>query len=431
MVMGSRSEGNQKERTCLLLIDSHSGLERAYPAPGRDQKFVRQSLQHLHCSKHPSTKTLFRTDCAKELVGAAKDLGFIPDPSLPQRRVHNARCENRINTVKRGARAALLQSGLPHEMWPECVQCITDARSFTIPSVCDESMSRFEAATGEVFKGQIIPFGALIYYRPYNANKTQKPLEAWSKPGIMLGYEVRPGLKWSKGYRILDYERLQKRSNNAFAVITVPELKLPVDDEGKSKFIFPIAAAREKAASTFQPLEFNALELDKIENEVAALEDEEDVPLLTIDDEFLSTQKKPRAVKVTLDRIIRLGPSPDCNGCSSLGQSRHTTACHDRFAQLLKDEVRCDICEALFSSRNALFKHLREDHPSHPKEEKKTSKQTSTAPGLMSVPLSTHCVSCLERSYACICFPCSSPHNHNIPACPANVTCCPVIPASC
>ena len=183
-----------------------------------------------------NTKTLFRSDCARELTGAAKDLGFVPDPSLPQRRVHNARCENRINTVKRGARASLLQSGLPHTMWPECVQHVTDARSFVLPSLCDESQTRYRAATGEDFTGQLVPFGALVYYRPYQANKSQQPLEAWSKPGIMLGYQIRPGLKWGRGYKILDYARLQGRKADSFEVITVPELKLPVDEHNNPQY---------------------------------------------------------------------------------------------------------------------------------------------------------------------------------------------------
>ena len=119
MIMGQRSEGSKGERACLLLIDAHTGLERAYPAPGKDSKHIRQALQHFHCSKHPNTKTMFRSDCAKELIAAASELKFVHEPSLPQRRIHNARCENRINIVKRGARAALLQSGLPHELWLE------------------------------------------------------------------------------------------------------------------------------------------------------------------------------------------------------------------------------------------------------------------------------------------------------------------------
>jgi hypothetical protein len=42
-----------------------------------------------------------------------------------------------------------------------------------------------------------------------------------------------------------------------FSVVTVPEIKLPVDEDGTPKYQFPIAAAREKATSDFQPLEFN------------------------------------------------------------------------------------------------------------------------------------------------------------------------------
>ena len=204
MIMGQRSEGNQNQRSCLLLIDSHTGFERAYPMPTRDQKFTRDALQHFRCSRHPGTKALFRSACARELTGSARDLGFIADPLLPQRKVHNARCENRINIVKRGARALLLRSGLPHAMWPECVQRITDSRSFVLPSITDESVSRYEAVTGEPYKGKIIPFGALVYHRPYDANKSQKAIESWSKPGLVAGYSLRPGLRWSTAYRVID-----------------------------------------------------------------------------------------------------------------------------------------------------------------------------------------------------------------------------------
>ena len=228
MVMGLRSEGQGGERNCLLLIDAHTGIEQAYPVNTKHHNHVRESLQQFHANRHPSTQTFFRSDCARELIAAARELGFTPDPSLPQRKVHNARCENRINTVKRGARAALLQSGLPHRIWPECVQYITDARTFTLPSLDDPNKTRFHSLTGESFSGKLIPFGALVYYRPYGANKSQLPLESWSKPGILLGYSMRPGFKWSGAYRVLDYDKLQKRESSALCVITVPEIKLPV-----------------------------------------------------------------------------------------------------------------------------------------------------------------------------------------------------------
>ncbi len=110
----------------------------------------------------------------------------------------------------------------------------------------------------------------------------------------MLGYQMRPGLRWSKGYRILDYEKLQQRKPTAFSVITVPEIKLPTLENGNNQFIFPISAAREKATSEFQPIAFDALEFDKIEGRIEALDDQEDIPLLEIDEKFLEPNKKAR-----------------------------------------------------------------------------------------------------------------------------------------
>ena len=154
----------------------------------------------------------------------------------------------------------------------------------------------------------------------------------------MLGYQMCPGLRWSKGHRILDYDSLQQRKSTAFSVIAIPEIKLPTSEDGKTKFIFPISAAREKATTEFQPIAFDALEFDKIEERIEALADQEDIPLLEIDSKFLEPTKKDRAVSVTLDRIIRYGPSPDCGACEKL-EGRHTNACHDRFATLMKDET--------------------------------------------------------------------------------------------
>ncbi len=97
---------------------------------------------------------------------------------------------------------------------------------------------------------------------------------------------MRPGLKWSRGYKVLDYVKLQERKPGAFSVITVPEISVPKDPQGEDNFLFPIATAREKATSDFKPLEFNQLELTKLEDQIMALEDEEDIPLLDLDKEF-------------------------------------------------------------------------------------------------------------------------------------------------
>ena len=68
-----------------------------------------------------------------------------------------------------------------------------------------------------------------------------------------------------------------------------------------------------------------------------ALDDEEDIPLLDLADDFLKEKKKARATKVTVERIIRLGPTANCGGCN-LGQARHNDECHERFAKLIQEE---------------------------------------------------------------------------------------------
>ena len=405
MVMGPRSEGKDGERNCLLLIDAHTGVERAYPVQTKHHNHVRESLQHFHADKHNSTKTFFKSDGAKELILAARELGFTPDPSLPQRKVHNARCENRINTVKRGTRAALLQSGLPHKLWPECVQYITDARSFTLPALSEPSKTRHHALTGESFKGKLIPFGALVYYRPYGANKSQLPMEAWSKPGIMLGYNMRPGLKWSGGYRVLDYSRLQKRDSNALNVLVVPEIKLPVDDQKDPKYIFPMATARDLAVENFKDAEFEKLEFPSYEDAIMSLEDEEDAVLHELIEapSDAVTVWKPRATAVTLERRVRFGRTPNCPGCH-LGKRLHTDECHLRFENLLAEEQKQqrEAKEAKAAKRTAKASTSAKAEEV-PMSSSSSSSSNPRVAGLIAAADTLFCSSCLDRTQNCAC----------------------------
>ena len=138
---------------------------------------------------------------------------------------------------------------------------------------------------------------------------------------MFLGYAVRPGLQWNRGYRILDYERLQQRLPEAYNVITVPEIRLPVDDEGKIKHVFPVCKAREDALTRFQPLELDTLDLPVVDSADQHLEDHDEnpeqveAPEPLREDLIAVPQLKKRATKVTLERRIKFGRTPNCGGC--------------------------------------------------------------------------------------------------------------------
>jgi hypothetical protein len=221
---------------------------------------------------------------------------------------------------------------------------------------------------------------------------------------------------------VIDYEKLQARKPGCFNVITVPEVKLPVKDDGKIQYLFPVFTARERAAAEFKPLDLDNLDFPSLEEQVMALEDEDDVAILELADDFLTPSVKTRAIKVTVERILRLGKTLGCGGCAG-ERVRHTDPCHERFAKLIKEEEEhkksieeikdkladtsaasfsCDVCQSMFPSRNALFKHLKEEHPNP--SSSSSSKPTTKASGMINTANNNmFCDECFERSSACIC----------------------------
>ena len=146
---------------------------------------VRKCL--LHFAGRTACRLIIRgmSDRADELTGACEELGWIPEPSAPNRRVRNLAAERSIRTTTDGARCALLQSGLPLKFWHEAERHFSMASTITMPARSDSSKSRFEAITGRSYGGFQIPFGALCYYI---AAKTSIPSHvSMRQPGIFSG----------------------------------------------------------------------------------------------------------------------------------------------------------------------------------------------------------------------------------------------------
>ena len=220
-------------------------------------------MRHFAGTRAEQPQVVFKSDAGPDLLKAANSVGWIINPACPRRRVHNAKCENKINQVKRSARACLLESGLPLNSWPDCVQCVSDARTFTIESDCTPGKTRYEVLNDAPFHGQLIPFGALVFYRFYDAKKEGHPFGAWTKPGLFAGYELKYGVEFTGAYKVYDLETLRNKRDKGLQIITIKEVALPITPNGKPRIVFPFGEARGLAIEEGKDSTFKAVKVDK------------------------------------------------------------------------------------------------------------------------------------------------------------------------
>ena len=76
-----------------------------------------QDLKHFTGPAVQRTRPdiIVKSDAAPEIVGAVRELGWHPEPSLANKWPHNAVHERWVGTVKSVTRAAMLQSGCPQD----------------------------------------------------------------------------------------------------------------------------------------------------------------------------------------------------------------------------------------------------------------------------------------------------------------------------
>ena len=147
-------------------------------------------------------------------------------------------------------------------------------------------------------------------------------------PGLFLGWRVDPGMRYRGILRVMDYTDFREKRN--VSAIDVPEPELFIE-EGTP--VFPVANATHKSlvdGSTLESAARRALP-DYPLREVPFPPEGDTAPPPTPRD------GRPRAVYITVERIIKFGETPGCKACLGKG-SKHTDACRKRFAELLKKE---------------------------------------------------------------------------------------------
>ena len=115
MAYTNESWGLDGEEFAAVLYDRGTkyigGYPKATKSAGDQQDALYEFLGQVKCRR-------FYSDCAPDLIRAAKDLGLLHDTATPYRHNTNAVAERAVRKVIEGTKAALEQAGLPPHWWP-------------------------------------------------------------------------------------------------------------------------------------------------------------------------------------------------------------------------------------------------------------------------------------------------------------------------
>ena len=125
----------------------------------------------------------------------------VSDPGIPQ---SNGLAESMVRVEVEGTKCILSHSGHPPIFWPPAVEHFAFSRNIRITN----DVSAYDSRHGEGhFQGEQIPFGASLFFVPLPHVKKKKGNAKFSdncRPGVMMGYVLHPGGKWTGRYLVAD-----------------------------------------------------------------------------------------------------------------------------------------------------------------------------------------------------------------------------------
>ena len=120
----------------------------------------------------------FHSDGASELVKAATDLGWCHGTSTPGRSETNGVAEAAVKKVTYGTTTILEHAGFDSKWWPRA------AKHFCFASCLNkiDGVSPYNLRHGSEFDGKLVPFGALVDFKP--SQTIQKSGPCFSPKGV-------------------------------------------------------------------------------------------------------------------------------------------------------------------------------------------------------------------------------------------------------
>ena len=164
----------------------------------------------------------------------------------------------------------------------------------------EDDVSAWCKLHGTEFKGDKIPFGALVYFKPSGAraNEQAHKFDPKGIPGVFAGYEIAPGVNWRRQYMAWALSDMTRQNYSFNAKTIIDKLRHPHLTEKIEVHLpltFPCKDIYEKVNTTLEELAVK----DRLEGSPDFLEDHQDDDDDENDDDGDDGDDKPKKGKIT------------------------------------------------------------------------------------------------------------------------------------
>ena len=241
------------DKNIFVIRDRYTGMLQSYPSARKDTDAVIRAVKQFMGRR--KIREAYSDD-APQFDKAMKALKIPMDTSLAGKTKHNSLAERTNQFVLVATTTCLLEAGIPPCFWMYAIRCVSHLLNIE-PN--DDEVSSWCKLHGEEFKGKMIPFGALVYFKPSDARarEQQHKFDPMGIPGVFAGYSLGPGLHWSRKYRVWALCDWTKQNLAYDAEKPIAKLRTPHYTEKvelKEPLEFPCKAEYERINVTIEGL---------------------------------------------------------------------------------------------------------------------------------------------------------------------------------
>ena len=184
-----------REYVVLCVRDKFTGLLAAFPGTDCSTDSVVTALRKIVGRKIASRTVSLLSDAADTFEAAAKMLGWIHCPSLPNRFPHNTQMEREIPSFEEGVCSVFLNAGfaIRPQVWLAACKYGAMALNLTATSPQDKSLTRWDFAVAHLGYDDVPPIKCVLGQLVFIRSKIGDKFAPNAARGLFAGWRLEPG----------------------------------------------------------------------------------------------------------------------------------------------------------------------------------------------------------------------------------------------